>query len=96
MARSKLKLWRAPLATLQQFLDEGEIGIASETNTFVRRPDGDPTGALVVIGANITHGDDADQVIAINDTFVVGSQSAMLALNGANVLLHAVLARANR
>ena len=85
MARSKLKIWRAPLATLQQFLDEGEIGIASETNTFVRRPDGDPTGALVVIGANITHGDDADQVIAINDTFVVGSQSAMLALNGANV-----------
>ena len=52
MARSKLKLWRAPLATLQASLDEGEIGIADETGQFVRRPDGQPAAALVAVGGS--------------------------------------------
>ena len=50
MARIQLKIWRAPLATLQASLAEGEVGIASETNTFYKRPDGAPTGALITIG----------------------------------------------
>lgn len=54
MSRIKLKIWRAPLATLQTSLDEGEIGIVEETGQFVRRPDGQPTGALVSIGGSAT------------------------------------------
>jgi hypothetical protein len=50
MARIQLKIWRAPLATLQANLAEGEVGIASETNTFYKRPDGAATGALIPIG----------------------------------------------
>ena len=50
MARIQLKIWRAPLATLQANLTEGEVGIASESNTFYKRPDGSPTGALIPIG----------------------------------------------
>ena len=50
MARIQLKIWRAPLATLQANLAEGEVGIASESNTFYKRPDGSPTGALIPIG----------------------------------------------
>ena len=50
MARIQLKIWRAPLATLQANLAEGEVGIASESNTFYKRPDGSATGALIPIG----------------------------------------------
>ena len=50
MARIQLKIWRAPLANLQANLAEGEVGIASETNTFYKRPDGNAAGALIPIG----------------------------------------------
>ena len=55
MARLQLKIWRAPLATLKASLGEGEIGIASETNTLYKRPDGSPTAALIpVSGGGVT------------------------------------------
>ena len=54
MARIQLKMWMAPRATLESAppvgLAEGEIGIVTEDGTFVRRPDGNPTGTLVRIG----------------------------------------------
>ena len=58
MARLQLKIWRAPLATLKASLGEGEIGIASETNTLYKRPDGSPTAALIPVsgGTPPSHG----------------------------------------
>lgn len=51
MARIQLKIWHAPLSVLSSpppvGLAEGEVAIAIETNTFVKRPDGDDTGALI-------------------------------------------------
>jgi hypothetical protein len=54
MARIQLKTWRASLYVLKSppplGLSEGEIGIASETNTLYKRPDNHPTGELIPLG----------------------------------------------
>jgi hypothetical protein len=54
MARIQFKLWRAPLAALKSVpptgLAEGEIGIASETNTLYKRPDGNSLADLIPLG----------------------------------------------
>jgi microcystin-dependent protein len=53
MARIQLKLYEASYSILAgntaAGLGEGEIGIASDTKTLYKRPDGNPTGALVAI-----------------------------------------------
>jgi hypothetical protein len=50
MSRLQLKVWMAPLATLQAQLAEGEVGIVEETKVLVKRPDGDASGALIACG----------------------------------------------
>jgi hypothetical protein len=54
MARIQLKIWRAPFAVLSSAppvgLAEGEVAIAIETNSLVKRPDGDNSAPLISIG----------------------------------------------
>lgn len=52
MGRSIIKLWRAPLADLQLTLEEGEMGIDAATGYFYRRPDGQPSAALLRVGGS--------------------------------------------
>ena len=56
MARIQLKVWQAPLSVLSSpppvGLSEGELGIVLETNTFVRRPDGDSFAPLISLGSD--------------------------------------------
>ena len=51
-----LKPKQDALAVLQSAapvgLDEGELGITSETNQFVKRPDGNPSGDLIFLTPN--------------------------------------------
>lgn len=51
MSRIQFKLWMAPGATLEASLTEGEMAIRQEDGVIVRRPDGNPTGTLVPVGA---------------------------------------------
>lgn len=56
MARIQLKIWHAPLAVLSSpppvGLAEGEVAIAIETNTFVKRPDGDENAPLITLNGD--------------------------------------------
>jgi hypothetical protein len=56
MARIQLKVWHAPLSVLASpppvGLAEGEVAIAIETNTFVKRPDGNDTAALISLNGD--------------------------------------------
>ena len=56
MARIQLKIWHAPLAVLSSpppvGLAEGEVAIALETNTFVKRPDGDENAPLITLNGD--------------------------------------------
>ncbi len=56
MARIQLKVWHAPLAVLASpppvGLAEGEVAIALETNTFVKRPDGNDTASLISLNGD--------------------------------------------
>lgn len=56
MARIQLKIWHAPLAVLSSpppvGLAEGEVAIALETNSFVKRPDGDDAAPLVTLNGD--------------------------------------------
>jgi hypothetical protein len=56
MARIQLKIWHAPLAVLSSpppvGLAEGEVAIAIETNTFVKRPDGDGNAPLITLNGD--------------------------------------------
>jgi phage-related tail fiber protein len=85
MARIQLKIWRAPLATLQSVaptgLAEGEIGIASETNTIYKRPDGNGTGALIPLGGG------ANSMRAkVVSTANVATLSGLLTVDGVTLL----------
>ena len=81
MSRIQFKVWRAPHATLSQpfprGLNEGEIGIASETNTLYKRPDGDATGALIPISDSGTGagggGNATSRITAVATTHVTPS-----------------------
>jgi hypothetical protein len=50
MARIQLKFWMAPGAELEEKLAEGELAIREEDGVLVRRPDGQPTAPLEIVG----------------------------------------------
>ena len=68
MPRLQFKPWRAPSSDLIARLGEGEVAIRAEDGAFVRRPSGQPTAALEVLGTNFSSNVNSPAAISVFNT----------------------------
>ena len=53
-------------------LDEGELGIVSESGQFVKRPDGDPNANLIFLTASrTTSAREIEEVLTVSETNII-------------------------